>query len=269
MNRTDLSTEVVEVLCRRGDLASQLLEEPQDKRTLVERTDIPRSTLDRAVRELELADIAAYRNGQYTVTPTGARLVRAFERFRDQTELVLNLAPFLRWVPADEFDLDLDLLRDATLVAPESGNPYATVDRQVERLADADHVRGLLPQTGLHAYQTTHERIVDHGATVDLVVERSVATVMLSDPAFEDLTDRLLATGRFGLHVYDDTIPYSVLSIDDDLVQVCVTEDGDPRALLETDNPTVTQWAHGTIDAYRTQSTPVEDTALADRPRGR
>lgn len=257
--------ETVEILHRRIGVLTCLLEEPRDKRTLVEELDIPRSTLDRAIRELESINVVTYDNGKYTATPVGERLGRNFVAFLEQIEVAIELEPFLQLVSVDEFNLDLQLLADAELVMPADKNPYAMINRHVQLLGKADQVRGMLPLVGLHGHQTAHERIVENGAEDELIVEPDVADVLVSDPQFAELTEEMLATGRFDLFIYEGTIPYFVGIFDDETVQIGVDEDGEPRALVETDRQEVQDWAHHIITGYKQQATSITHTALHDQ----
>ena len=49
--------DIVDVLLDRSDVVESLLEEPKSKRDLVEDTDVSRSTVDRATKELETAGL--------------------------------------------------------------------------------------------------------------------------------------------------------------------------------------------------------------------
>lgn len=252
----------VETLHQRVGILTYLLEEPQDKPTLVEDLDIPRSTLDRAIRELESINVVTYHDGKYTATPVGERLGRNFVAFLDWIDVAIELEPFLQLVSVDEFNLDLQLLADAELVVPADKNPYPMIDRHVQLLEETDQVRGVLPLVGLHGHQMAHERIVENGAEDELIVEPGVADVLVSDPKFSELTEEMLATGRFDLLIYEGTIPYFVGIFDDETVQIGVDGDGEPRALLETDRQEVQDWAHHVITEYKQQATPITETAL-------
>lgn len=254
MTAPDVVLEIVDVLRRRLEIVECLTDEARDKRSLDEELDIARSTLDRAVRELEAIELVAYVNGKYTLTPVGERLALTFFAFLERIELAMELEPFLQWAPVDEFDLDLRLLADAEVVDSEEGNPHAMIDRHVQRLEQMERTRAMLPIVGLHAHETAHERIVEHGAEVELIVEPCVAEVMFTDPSFAELTEEMVATGRLDLHVSEEPIPYFVGVIDDETVQIGVDEDGEPRAILETGREEIRLWAHETIDAYKRRS---------------
>jgi|AntRauTorcE11898_2_1112593.scaffolds.fasta_scaffold03922_5 predicted transcriptional regulator len=73
-------------------------------------------------------------------------------------------------------------------------------------------------------------------------------------------TDVTVVVPVTGLHAYE-AVHETVL---DDVVQVGVDDDGEPRALLETDDPVVRDWAHATLAAFRRDSEPVDLTAILE-----
>lgn len=264
MHGPDVALEIVELLNRRGEILDRLAEDPCDKRTLADELDIPRSTLDRAVRELEAVDLVTYMEGNYNSTPVGERLARRFSTFLEQVAVLLDHKPFFQWMPVEELEFDPRLLAGAELLVPERDNPYAMIDRHVQLLDDVQHVRGMLPVVGLHAHETAHERVVEHGAEAELVVESGVADVMLSKPPFAELTEEMVETGRFDLSVYGGTIPYFLCLFDDETVQIGVDDGGEPRAMLETDRPEVRVWAKDSIDDYSQQARPLAPPGRED-----
>lgn len=252
----DSVIEMMETALSRFPFLESLGDEPKDKRTLVAELDYSRSTVNRGIRELEALDLVAYDDGGYRITSVGELVATDFADLADAAELRLQYKPFLEWMPEDEFDMDLDLLREGDLVLPEPGDPYAMVNHHVATIGQADTMKAVLPLTGLHAQQTAHAQVVENGAEVELVVTPDVAHTMESDPDYAGLTEDMAATGRFEIYEFDGDIPYFV-GVLDDTVQIGVDEDGEPRALVETTHPEVRAWAEATFEEYKQHAEPV------------
>ena len=262
MEVTDAALEIVDLLGRRWEILMCLVEEPCDKRTLIDELDIPRSTLDRAVRELEAVELLTYTEGEYAVTSKGEYLAYSFSTFLERTEQTLELESFLQWMSIDEFSLDLRHLEDSELFLPESHDPYAMVNQHVKALEKANTFRGLLPVVGLHAFEMGYEQVVDRGARHEVITEPGVIETLQSDESYTSMYQELHKIDRFDVFVYEGSIPYFVGVFDDETVQIGVDEGGEPRALLETDCPEIRTWAHETIDEYEQQATRVFPNAL-------
>jgi predicted transcriptional regulator len=245
--------DLLDTVARRIELLESLRERPKDKRTLVDELGMSRSTVDRGVRELEAGGLIVYSDDRFTLTSFGQLVASELFGLLDTLELRRELDPFLKWIPDGTLDIDPDLLADAKVFLPESGDPWAMVNRHVQLLKETDDGWAVLPLTGLHACEALHDRITNEGAVFEAIVEPSVAESFQSNPDYAELIGEMVATGRHDIYVYDGEIPYFV-GVFDETVQMGVDEGGEPRALLETDSPAVSDWADGKYEEYKQQS---------------
>lgn len=259
MVRGNTVIDMLGVVLDRFPFMEALGAEPKEKRTLVSDLDCSRSTVDRGIRDLEALDLVAYVDGCYQLTPLGEAVATGVADLAATVDLRLQYEPFLEWMPEDEFDLELELLRDADLVLPEQGDPYAMINRHVTVIEQTDDLQCVLPVVGLHAYKASHKQIMENGARVEAVVSPEAADTLQSAPEYAKLTEEMAATGRYELHQYDGDIPYFV-GLLDDTVQIGVDEAGEPRALVETDNAEVQDWATATFEEYKQQAAPIVET---------
>jgi hypothetical protein len=74
-----------------------------------------------------------------------------------------------------------------------------------------------------------------------------------SNPDYAPLTEEMKATGRYKLSISEREIPHFI-GIFDRTIQIGVDEDGEPRAMLETDSEQVVEWAKGKHESYKEQS---------------
>ncbi|WP_435360027.1 helix-turn-helix transcriptional regulator [Haloarchaeobius sp. DFWS5] len=222
-----------------------------------------RTTVTRNVEALLDRGWIRQENREYRVEP-GVELV--IERFRDleeTVETVQRLQPFLQWTTRETFDVDLSLLRDASLTVAEPGNPWAMVNEHVSGLRESSVDRILLPLTGLHAMEAAHQKIVNGDARAEFVVTKGVVETLFEDPDFAPLTTEMVETGRFEVYQTDEPVPF-YLGVLDDTVQVGVDEEGEPRALLETTDPAVLEWASECLDSYQRGAVAVEADPVSE-----
>jgi predicted transcriptional regulator len=247
------AVDIVSTVSSRQPVLESLQAEPKDKPTLVDELGMSRSTIDRSVRELETQGLVEYSDGEFMLTPVGASTVSGLSDLRDMIQLQQRLEPVLKWVPDGELDIDLELLADAEVILPESGDPWAMVNRHVKLLKQVNEGCAVLPLAGLHACEAIHDRITNEGAVFEIVVNPDVAGTLQSNPDYTELVDEMLETGRHDIYVYEGEIPYFV-GLLNDTVQIGVDEEGEPRAILETDSPEVADWAEGKYEEYKQQS---------------
>lgn len=244
---------VVEVLFRRFDVVKSLLEEPKDKRELVEDVDISRSTVDRATKELETAGLIEYIDGQFVVTVFGEVSKTELTGLLDMVSLRHQLEAFLQWIPDSQAGFELESVVDADIVVAEPGNPYNMVNEHVSAIEEASSVRAVLPVTGLHAFEAAHEAVVNNGADYEFIVSPDIKETYESNPNYASLYEEIVETDRFDLYVFEGSIPY-YLGLLDEAVQIGVDEAGDPRALLTTDSSEMREWAESEHENYRQQA---------------
>jgi predicted transcriptional regulator len=246
-------SKAIDVITQRIGFTECLLDGLLDKRGLVERLDISRSTVDRGTRNLEVFGLIEYQNGSFTLTEHGREATRGYQRLENLLENFEEMSAFLRWIPESEFDLDLAQLADGDIVLPEPGDPLAMVNRHVQVLKQMDDARIILPLTGLHAMETLHERITQADAQSEVVVAPAVAEMFQSNPDYVELFEGMVDTGRFEVYVCGSGIPY-YLGIFGRTVQIGVDENGEPRGLLETDSEEVREWAERKYDSCKQEA---------------
>lgn len=220
-----------------------------------------RTTVTRNLEALQERGWLRTADQTYALAPGVDAIVDGFLDLEATVATVEDLQPFLEWTTRDAFDVDLAHLRDASITVAEPGNPWAMVNAHVNRIRESTDDRCAIPLTGLHAYEAVHEKVVSGDASTELVVSESVAETMTTDPDFVPLTVDLLEADDFEAYRTDDDVPFYV-GILDDVVQVGVDEAGEPRALLETTNPAVRDWARGRLDDLRASAEPIRADAV-------
>lgn len=253
MSNNTMTSDLLGVVEHRVEFLDFLETNSADKRTLIDELGHSRSTVDRAVRELEAFNLITYQDGEYTATLCGELAKEEYKQVTNHLECLCELQPFLQWMPNHVFDLDLDWLTDAELWLPEPANPYAMVNRHVNQLKQTTELRALLPLVGSHAHEAVREIVYEEDADVELVVEPAAADTLQSKTGFADTFEKLAIHNQYRVFVYDGSIP-CYIGVLDDLVQIGVDDDGEPRAILESPSDNVRDWAEQKYTEYKQQA---------------
>ncbi|WP_435181347.1 helix-turn-helix transcriptional regulator [Halorussus sp. AFM4] len=220
-------TEDIEFLARsetRIDVMKLLHEEGELGRDeLRSQLDTSRTTIQRNVEALEDRGWVQDGDRTYSLAPCGEMIAEDFLDLVDTVSIAEQLQPVLQWVDRTELDFDFGLLADADIVTANPGDPWAMVNRHVQRLRDADEVRALLPLTGLHAMEIGHDRVVKHGTRTEHIASADVVATFQNDAAYREFYDGLIETDRYELYRCSEEIPY-YLGIIDGTVQIGVDE---------------------------------------------
>jgi predicted transcriptional regulator len=143
MSGERVDPELVEVINRRMDVLAAL-SAPRQKRDLVDELDLSRSTVNRAVRQLESLGLVV-RDGGYCQTVAGRLVADAYTEFVADLGDVVRMQGLLTALPPDA-PMSLALTRGATVYRSSTAAPTASLDRSVEILRNASRVKVATPR---------------------------------------------------------------------------------------------------------------------------
>ncbi|MFB6139767.1 MAG: helix-turn-helix transcriptional regulator [Halosimplex sp.] len=223
---------------------------PASQRDLRDRVDASRSTLSRALAALEERGWVEQSGGAYELTPKGGVVAEEFLGLLESIRAVDRLSTFLEWFPYAEFDVDVARFREADVTTASPSDPYAPAREQTQLIDQVERFRGFLPSLDIEGTRVVHDRITEGSFEAEIVLSAD-AEATVESGEFADLFREQVATGRLTVHVVDGELPF-YLGLADGLAQVGVEDDeGFPRALLETTDPAVVDWATDVYDSYR------------------
>lgn len=220
-------------------LLATLNESREDARTLVDKLDVPHSTVQRNLNKLEERGwIDATVNRRYYTTPVGEMVLDSLDGLLNTVESMDGLAAFVDCVPFDDFEINLDLLADAECVVADTDTPAAPLNEFVELLAGSTGFTLVTPHWN-PAYSDVIERQLDAGNEVQLITTESQRS-LLTGPgvaAIEESLDSEDLTVRLS----EETLPFGIAIVDRQVALVGY-RDGALRVLVESDDPAVAEW---------------------------
>ncbi|GAB3677084.1 helix-turn-helix transcriptional regulator [Halopiger thermotolerans] len=228
----------------RIDILTRLFESgPATQRELRTELDISRSTVARSLSALDQRRWLERHGDDYRLTPVGTLVAEGFLDFAGNLRTAEELSPFLEWFPLSEYDLEIDQLEGAEITPSTPGDPYKPGRTQTEFMRSTSRFRAFLPSTELEGTKLLHERVTNGDLEAEVIVSPEVERTIES-ASFAPLYREQLRTDRLTVFVSDEPLPF-YLGIDDErTVQLGVEDDeGFPRALLETTEPSVAAWA--------------------------
>ncbi|WP_254545736.1 tetratricopeptide repeat protein [Halomarina pelagica] len=267
MDERDADDEFVRLLRRRRAFLERLSGGPRRKRALVEGLDCSRSTVDRALRELELEGLVERTDGGYTASLAG-RL--AVEEYRDVVETIgaiVDSVDLLRSLP-DDCGVRPDVLVGVERAPTDDLTPYELPPMLRECVSSASRLTAVVPVVAdprlLGLFQ---ERVADGSIALDLVVGPDLHETLCR--RFPD-TLRELADGGASVARGERTPPCTLLVAerrDWTRAAVCVTYDGGARSgVYRTDADAALDWATGYVERVRGAATDVTDAASSLAP---
>ncbi|MFC7078808.1 helix-turn-helix transcriptional regulator [Halorussus caseinilyticus] len=167
-----------------------------------------RSTIDRALRELERVGFVARDDSGYRTTLAGELALEEYDRHTDRVHGLAELQDALTAMPTDA-PLDAALFEDADVSLPTQHSPHRPVEALEPVLADADHVRAF-GTTVIPAYvDMYYEQIVDEEMTAEVIFSTDVLEWLLS--RHEEVVKTIAETEGVVLSETDDDYSFNLL----------------------------------------------------------
>ena len=274
------------VLLNRTETLRALVERPQTKPDLVDRLGVSRSTVDRAIRDLEDACLVMATDGRYAASAIGRTALQRYDAFRTEATDVFDATEVLSELPL-ETDVPVTMLVGAETIHATETAPYRPVEQSIQALEGADSYRAILPALAdTRQIRVLHDRIVSDGATAELVIPPSVLKQLDSD--FQHQLRTMAGTDRFVLRCLSDTatvsgdtgpgdaattLPYGVALVGSDgdiTAQLLVHRtDGSLGGIVTNASVAAVDWATSWYETVRERSTDITDQfqGAAESPR--
>lgn len=236
-------SHLVDVAERRLDFLERLVEEPLRKHELVDALGHSRSTVNRAIDELESAGLVAGETDGYRTTLTGRLLARSYRRFltvaddvHDASEALAPLGSDVRLEPA--------ALRGAETYRAAAPQPYRPLERLDEVLLDTSDVGIALPTLPYPQLLDRCRRAAAAGGSVELVV--TDRTYQYARERYDDTLAGLARRDGVTVSVIDD-LDVGVLVADGTATLLVFDDDGSLHATAESTAPEAIAWARDRV----------------------
>lgn len=248
---------VIETMSRRADLLRALRDGPKSKRALVAALPISRSTVDRAVRQLETSGLVTRESGAVGLSFVGRVALRAFDEFYDGLAGLQRASEIIGPIPPDA-SIDLRVFAGADFVRAEAHAPHQPVQGVKDFLGGAERIRGVASAV-LPDYVAEYSRqIIEEGTTVELVVSDRVLETLLTE--YQTPLESALATGRFELCVVEQSPPFSTIIAYRESAELGVVVYGDSGAtgLIRNSGSDALRWGEAWVDEWIERATPLD-----------
>lgn len=250
--------ELVRLVSQRRPLLDELRAGETTKADLVASLDASRSTIDRAVRELESVDVVTRRHGRVQLTLAGRLVLDAYHGLRDAVDGVERANGLLTHLPADA-PFDPEFFAGANVVNADETSPYRPVTTMEEIIREADTVRSYATTVVPGLIDAFTDGIFDGRLDVEMVVTDAVLDTLVAEHS--DALRATLDSGHLTLLSREQCVPYGFFIAccpGDDRVGVVTAGDHGYVAAVENDHPDAVSWLDGLFESVRAGATPVD-----------
>lgn len=250
--------DLLETLHRRADVLDLVQSNPRSKDEIMSELDISRSTVDRALRELETHDCVTREDDAFVTTLIGRVLFDTYDSYIDTVDGVGRATDVLGHLPRSA-PLSPELLADATVLQadpPATHTPQEAIEGIVSK---ANRLRGLsVAMTNVRSIPLLRDRAVE-GLSIEIVFSAPIMQHLRTD--FGEALHEATTDGH--LEMYETTtLPFGMFIGDmGEETRVAVVVYG-PRSelvgVILNDRPEAVTWATKLYRKYRQNATPVQ-----------
>ncbi|MFB6125002.1 MAG: helix-turn-helix transcriptional regulator [Halanaeroarchaeum sp.] len=241
---------VVELLVRRRAMLAALREGPSTKRELETTLDVSRSTVDRAVRQLEGVDLVRREHGAIALTLPGRLVHDGLAEFVAGFEGVQRASTMLADLDAD-VSVPFALFPDAMVIEATKASPHLPVVALRQFLDDARTVESVA--TALHPDYVDAYRdiVVEQGTEAEIVVQTGVLDELLA--TYWQPVEEALDTGRVTFYETDaeSVVSLKIAETDTEEVAILVYGDRGVEGFVRSDNRRAVEWAREEYERIR------------------
>lgn len=256
------SVELADVILKRQECLHTLSDQPQTKPELVETLDIPRSTLDDIIRELEHADLVEYCDGKWQLTLLGQYTLTHQTCYMNGLDSLMNAAQVIRELPRAT-NLERRFLINVDVHMATSPVPDEVMQVFIDKLVSATHVRCVAP-IALTAYLKPIYNSIGSNNNGQLEVILPVEACERIQTLNSGLGEKTIAGD--GVTVYHAEIPitFTLWIADDDHAGLIVYADKGIQGILINDTDAALDWANKQYDCTKKDAEPIIDRGSHD-----
>ncbi|MEM4782054.1 MAG: hypothetical protein QXG03_10920 [Halalkalicoccus sp.] len=246
---------VMRLVDDRRALLEELASAPADKPALVASLDCSRSTVYRAIDQLERHYLVERTGDGYVLTFPGRRIVELYDRYRGQVGAVTSRSGLLSALPAD-CRLPDELLWQGDLIEGGGVEPYAPQQALCGLFEDASRLRLSYPVLDSSVASALLDRVESDRPT-DVLVDRSSLEYLWT--AAPSLIRELRSNEALVLAA--DSLEYGVAYAGSRLA-VLLCESRQWTGLLLGESPAGCLWAKRAYRRQRSGATPVSELEI-------
>lgn len=229
---------VADTLRKRAPVLERLADSPRDQRDLRDDLEVSRSTVYKALTELEDAGLVVDRGGEYALTGFGRLAWQRHDGYMARLSRLDDARRLLEAMPNDQ-RLPLSAFEHARIIVPGRHAPERPLERMEEFAEGADRLRVISP-AGMPRYlANVHENVAAEEQRATLVIEGAALPRLRSGyDRFDEATD---ASG-LDVRTVEEELPFAVILFDDDRLGLFAYEGGMLVGAAFTDDDAALSW---------------------------
>jgi predicted transcriptional regulator len=255
-NRPDVGADrrtVADLLDKRAELLTCLADGPKPQRALRDELGRSRSTVYKAVTELEDHGLITERTDGYELTGIGRLAWRRHDDYRGRLDRLVAAEPLLNALP-DATRVPLAVFEHGRVIVPGRHAPERPLDH-LEALGEGTETIRCFSPAGMPRYFAgIHEDVAAGDRTAKLVIEDDGIDRVRS--AYDDF-EAAVSEPDFDVRIADGELPFAIAVFDEAELGLFVYDEGTLAGAAFCDDDAVLAWANQLFEREHDRATPV------------
>ncbi len=239
----------------RLQILTELNNEPQTVREIVDRTNMAYSSVSNNLSKLERKNHVIKEDRIYTINPMTKIYFDQIMEFKKSIDVVQNFNSF--WYKHDINYINIDLIEDITklykskLIETNPIDIYKTHNNIKIQLENSANVKGILPY--IHPeYPKLIEGILKNNGSIELIMEKNIYKG-LSSQIDEKVKRRSRKNGRLKIHALKENLEIYLLICDNKMNLGLFKNDGsyDQNRILTSNTEESINWANSLFETIK------------------
>lgn len=228
-----------DVVRKRADVLGALSTGRLDKRALGDAVGVSRSTVDRAIAELEETGLIRRAGGQFEATRAGELALETYREYSETTDTLGDAIPLLEVIP-DDAHIDTEILEGGRVTYGDPTLPEAALTEVLSQFSGAETLRGFAPVVKTNYVSMLRDAVEDEGLSVEIIVKAETLDSLGSVAAAREEVAAFFTDDAVDVYTTEEPLPYALWLLDGPGVEhagITVHEGGAVVGVLNNDRP--------------------------------
>lgn len=249
---------VTAVVDSRREVLEYLAADPHSQAEIADALDVSRSTVTRAIQDLQTYDLVARVEGEYRTTRLGDSLLETHQRYLEMVSKIMAADTLFEHLPRDA-PFESWLLTEGTFEPVEPGASFQVRERVNEQFKEATRIVGMgRTRSERESASVYYEKVVEEARPIENVLSvdlyRHIQTLEWSPEFF--------AAENFDVYIHE-SVPYGLFVVEkpetETMIMVIYDEEDAMKGVILSDSPSAIGWARDVYRRYRDEAVPLSD----------
>lgn len=255
---TGVREGVTAVIDSRREVIELLAADARTQAEIADTLDISRSTVTRAIQDLQEYGLVERAAGEYRATRMGEALLESHDRYLEEVGEIVAAEGLFEHLPRDA-PFESWLLTEGTYHPVEPGAPFQVRERVNDQFRNAVEITGLgRTRSERESASVYYEKVIEEGRPVENVLSADLYGHIQS----LEWAPEFFGAENIDIHVHE-SVPYGLFVIDqpdtERMIMIIYDEEDAMKGIICSESPSAIGWARDVFETYRAEAVPAAE----------